>query len=171
MMDQRFRFRFHSHALSAYLVVSGISFCILLFVLWNVTVKMDQSEILERNMDFIINGIKTSLLESIELNSQGIQDKYLFLLQKHLDYTFEKSRISSSSDQFAKASVYFLNPERQLVGEWVNPKIFAKECLNQTEEYFEPAQSNRLYVIEITTNTCSSHAYGLLSTMFCPLLF
>jgi hypothetical protein len=159
-MDQKFKFRFYSSALSTYLIISGLGFCVLLFILWNVTVKMDKNANLERDINFISNGIKTSILESTELSSEGLGFQSHSLLQRHLDYTFEKSQIHSSQDQFFKVTIYFLNPERQMIAEWVNSKNFAKECLNHSDEYFEPENSDALYVIELTTNTCSQHALG-----------
>lgn len=160
-MDSKVNFRFHSNALAIYLLVSGIGFCLLLFIIGNVTLKMDYNASLERDTDFILNGIKTSILESSELSEQGHQEQSQTLLQRYLDYTFEKQRSHPVPGRFVKASIYFLNPERQLVAEWISSKMIAKECLTHSADYFEPDGTDALYVIELTTNVCAHRAFGV----------
>jgi signal transduction histidine kinase len=154
------KFRFNSGSLLAYFIISAIGFVILYVIIWTLSVRAERIANLRHDVLLIMNGISGSIVGTAELDSQGLQDQSQSLMQEYLNFTFDFKK-SQSQERVAKVSVYFLNPERQLIGEWLSPDDPPRECLENRTEYFQPARSPYPYLVELTINTCSINSLGL----------
>lgn len=154
------KFRFNSGSLLAYFIISAIGFMILYAIIWTLSVRAERIANLRHDVSLIMGGISGSILGTAELDSQGLQDQSQSLMQEYLNFTFD-SKKSQSQERVAKVSVYFLNPERHLIGEWVSPDNIPHECLEKRTEYFQPARSPYPYLVELTINTCSKDSLSL----------
>lgn len=155
------KFRFNSGSLLAYFIISAVGFIILYVIIWTLSVRAERIANLRHDVSLIMGGISGSILGTAELDSQGLQDQSQSLMQEYLNFTFD-SKKTQSQERVAKVSVYFLNPERQLIGEWISPDDPPHECLEKRTEYFQPARSPYPYLVELTINTCSKNSLGLL---------
>ncbi len=153
-MRLNLKFRFNSGSLSAYFIISAVGFIILYVVIWTLSVRAERIANLRHDVALIMGGISGSILGTAELDSQGLQDQSLSLMQEYLNFTFD-SKKSASQERVAKVSVYLLNPDRQLIGEWVSTAPSPIECLEKRTEYFQPVRSPYPYLVELTINTCS----------------
>ena len=165
------KFRFNSGSLLAYFIISAVGFIILYMIIWTVTVRAERIANLRHDVSLIMGGISGSILGTAELDSQGLQDQSQSLMQEYLNFTFD-SKKTQSQERVAKVSVYFLNPERQLIGEWVSPDDPPMDCLEKRTEYFQPHRSPYPYLVELTINTCSKNSLGLLeySSISLPII-
>ena len=154
------KFRFNSGSLLAYFIISAIGFVILYVIIWTLSVRAERIANLRHDVSLIMGGISGSILGTAELDSQGLQDQSQSLMQEYLNFTFD-SKKTQSQERVAKVSVFFLHPERQLIGEWVSPDDPPHECLEKRTEYFQPARSPYPYLVELTINTCSRNSLGL----------
>lgn len=154
------KFRFNSGSLLAYFIISAIGFVVLFGVIWTLSVRAERIANLRHDVSLIMTGISGSILGTAELDSQGLQDQSQSLMQEYLNFTFD-SKKNQSQERVAKVSVYFLNPERQLIGEWASKEDSPRECLEKRTEYFQPARSPYPYLVELTINTCSGNSFGL----------
>ncbi|MGY3803392.1 hypothetical protein ACWNT8_04940 [Pigmentibacter ruber] len=154
------KFRFNSGSLLAYFIFSAIIFIVLYLVIWTLSVRAERIANLRHDVKLIMGGITGSILGTAELDSQGLQDQSQSLMQEYLNFTFD-SKKTQTQERAAKVSVYFLNPERQLIGEWVSPEEIPQECLDTRTEYFQPHRSPYPYLVELTINTCSKNSLDL----------
>lgn len=154
------KFRFNSGSLLAYFIFSAIIFIVLYLIIWTLSVRAERIANLRHDVKLIMGGITGSILGTAELDSQGLQDQSQSLMQEYLNFTFD-SKKTQTQERAAKVSVYFLNPERQLIGEWVSPEEIPQECLDTRTEYFQPHRSPYPYLVELTINTCSKNSLDL----------
>jgi hypothetical protein len=155
------KFKFNSLFLLAYFIISAIGFIVLYAVIWTLSVRAARIANLRQDVSLIMGGISGSILGIAELDSQGLQDQSQSLMQEYLNFTFD-SKKTQSQERVAKVSVYLLNPERQLIGEWFAPQDESPhECIEKRTEYFQPARSLYPYLIELTINTCSKSSLSL----------
>lgn len=154
------KFRFNSGSLLAYFIISAIGFVILYAIIWTISVRAERIANLRHDVSLIMGGITGSILGTAELDSQGLQDQSQSLMQEYLNFTFD-SKKSQNQERVAKVSVYFLNPERQLIGAWASSDDAPLECLEKRTEYFQPGRSPYPYLVELTINTCSRNSLGL----------
>lgn len=154
------KFRFNSGSLLAYFILSAIIFIVLYLAIWTLSVRAERIANLRHDVKLIMGGITGSILGTAELDSQGLQDQSQSLMQEYLNFTFD-SKKTQTQERAAKVSVYFLNPERQLIGEWVSPDEIPQECLDTRTEYFQPHRSPYPYLVELTINTCSKNSLDI----------
>ena len=154
------KFRFNSGSLLAYFIISAVGFVILYVIIWTLTARAQRIANLRHDVSLIMGGISGSILGTAELDSQGLQDQSQSLMQEYLNFTFD-SKKNQSQERVAKVSVYFLNPERHLIGEWVSSDDPPSDCLEKRTEYFQPHRSPFPYLVELTINTCSKSSLGL----------
>ncbi|APJ02708.1 ATP-binding protein [Silvanigrella aquatica] len=154
------KFRFNSGSLLAYFIISAIGFIILYAIIWTLSVRAERIANLRHDVSLIMGGITGSILGTAELDSQGLQDQSQSLMQEYLNFTFD-SKKNQSQERVARVSVYFLNPERQLIGEWISPDEPPHECQEKRTEYFQPARSPYPYLVELNINTCARNSLGL----------
>jgi len=154
------KFRFNSGSLLAYFIISAVGFVILYVIIWTLTARAQRIANLRHDVSLIMGGISGSILGTAELDSQGLQDQSQSLMQEYLNFTFD-SKKNQSQERVAKVSVYFLNPERHLIGEWVSSDDPPSDCLEKRTEYFQPHRSPFPYLVELTINTCSKNSLGL----------
>lgn len=155
MLD-KLNFSFNSKALVAYFLISALGFSVLLIVILRTTTKAERLESIHDDVALIVNGITGSILNNSDVESQGLAFQTQSAMQEYLNLTFENSKIRSL-DPILRVSVFFLNPEKQLIGDWIatDQAAIPHSCIEPYSKFFQPPKSHYSYLIELEINNCA----------------